>query len=47
MGFLLNTLKQVPSTSAGLVIFELVRRWYGNEAEAMRIEMDGYDNLLA
>ena len=46
-GFLLNTLKQVPSTSAGLVIFELVRRRYGTEAEAVRIEKDGYDILLA
>lgn len=46
-GFLWNTLKQVPSTSAGLIIFELVRRRYGNEAEAMRIEKDGYDILLA
>ena len=46
-GFVMNTLKQVPSTSAGLVIFELVRRRYGIEAEAVRIEKDGYDILLA
>ncbi len=46
-GFLWNTLKQVPSTSAGLIIFELVRRRYGNGAEAMRIEREGYDILLA
>ena len=46
-GFLWNTLKQVPSTSAGLVIFELVRRRYSNEAEGVRIENDGYDILLA
>lgn len=46
-GFFVNTLKQVPSTSAGLVIFELVRRMYGNDAEAVRIEKDGYDILLA
>ncbi|MCJ1467779.1 hypothetical protein MMC07_006404 [Pseudocyphellaria aurata] len=45
-GFLLNTIKQVPSTSAGLVIFELVRRRYGSEVEAVRIEKDGYDILL-
>lgn len=45
-GFLLNTVKQVPSTSAGLVIFELVRRRYGSEVEAVRIEKDGYDILL-
>lgn len=46
-GFLLNTVKQIPSTSAGLVIFELVRRRYGNKAEAVRIEKDGYDILLS
>ena len=46
-GFLWNTLKQVPSTSAGLVIFELVRRRYGNEVEAIRIQKDGYEILLA
>ncbi|SLM34297.1 mitochondrial carrier [Lasallia pustulata] len=46
-GFFINSLKQVPSTSAGLVIFELVRRRYGNDAEAVRIQKDGYDILLA
>ena len=46
-GFIMNTLKQVPSTSAGLVIFELVRRRYGDDSEAIRIEKDGYDILLA
>lgn len=45
-GFLVNTIKQVPSTSAGLVIFELVRRRYGSEAEAVTIKKDGYDILL-
>ena len=45
-GFVGNAIKQVPSTSAGLVIFELVRRRYGSEAEAVRIEKDGYDILL-
>ncbi len=45
-GFFWNTIKQVPSTSAGLIIFELVRRRYGNETEAVRIEKDGYDILL-
>ena len=42
----MNTIKQVPSTSAGLVVFELVRRRYGNEAEAVKIKKDGYDILL-
>lgn len=46
-GFPLNTIKQVPSTSAGLIIFELVRRRYGSEVEAVRIERDDYDILLA
>lgn len=42
-----NALRQVPSTSAGLVIFELVRRKYANMAEAVYIRKDGYDLLLA
>lgn len=46
-GFFVITLKQVPSTSAGLVIFELVRRMYGNDTEAVRMKKDGYDILLA
>lgn len=45
-GFCLNTIKQVPSTSAGLVIFELVRRRYGTENEALSIQEDGYKILL-
>lgn len=45
-GFWWNTVKQVPSTSAGLVSFELVRRRYGNEAEAVKIADGGYDILL-
>ncbi|KAL8996659.1 MAG: hypothetical protein Q9169_003883 [Polycauliona sp. 2 TL-2023] len=45
-GFFWNTIKQVPSTSAGLVIFELVRRRYGIDAEAARIQKDGYDIVL-
>ena len=45
-GLIMNTLKQVPSTSAGLVIFEMVRRRYADETTAVRIEQDGYDILL-
>ena len=45
-GFFWNTIKQVPSTSAGLVIFELVRRRYGNDADAVRIRREGYDIIL-
>lgn len=45
-GFFLNTIKQVPSTSAGLVIFELVRRRYGTEIQALAVEEYGYNILL-
>ncbi|KAL8726629.1 MAG: hypothetical protein Q9166_006588 [cf. Caloplaca sp. 2 TL-2023] len=45
-GFFWNTIKQVPSTSAGLIIFELVRKRYGTDTEAARIEKDGYDIIL-
>ncbi|KAL8654453.1 MAG: hypothetical protein Q9210_001488 [Variospora velana] len=41
-----NTLRQLPSTSVGLVIFELERRRYGSEAEAATIEKDGYSIIL-
>ncbi|KAL8769826.1 MAG: hypothetical protein Q9209_004264 [Squamulea sp. 1 TL-2023] len=44
--FLRSTIKQVPSTSAGLIIFELVRRRYGIDADATRIQKDGYDIVL-
>ncbi|KAK3367688.1 mitochondrial carrier domain-containing protein [Podospora didyma] len=45
-GFWWNTIRQVPSTSAGLIIFELVRRKYGMGGEPVRINKDGYDILL-
>jgi hypothetical protein len=45
-GFWWNTIRQVPSTSAGLIIFELIRRKYGFGAEEIRITKDGYDILL-
>ncbi|KAK0750623.1 mitochondrial carrier domain-containing protein [Schizothecium vesticola] len=45
-GFWWNTIRQVPSTSAGLIIFELVRRKYGMGGEPVRINRDGYDILL-
>lgn len=41
-----NTIKHVPGTAAGLLIFEFVRRKYGNATEAVRIAEDGYDILL-
>jgi len=46
-GFWWNTIRQVPSTSAGLVIFELVRRKYGMGSDEVKINEDGYDILLA
>ncbi|KAK3899625.1 mitochondrial carrier domain-containing protein [Staphylotrichum tortipilum] len=45
-GFWWNTIRQVPSTSAGLIIFELVRRKYGFGRDQVRINRDGYDILL-
>ncbi|KAK5313239.1 hypothetical protein LTR93_010974 [Exophiala xenobiotica] len=45
-GFWWFTIRQVPSTSAGLVIFELVRRKYGLAGDEVRITQDGYDILL-
>ncbi|KAJ5911043.1 uncharacterized protein N7473_000346 [Penicillium subrubescens] len=45
-GFAGSALRQVPSTSAGLVIFELVRRRYASLADAVHIQKDGYDILL-
>ena len=46
-GFFWDTLRQIPSTSAGLVIFELVRRRYADASEAMRIQRDGYEIVLS
>lgn len=45
-GFWWNAIRQVPSTSAGLIIFELIRRKYGFGTEEIRITKDGYDILL-
>lgn len=45
-GFWWNTIRQVPSTSAGLIIFELMRRKYGLAGDDVRISRDGYDILL-
>lgn len=44
--FLKGTLRQVPSTSAGLIVFEIIRRKYANDEEVVRIRKDGYDILL-
>ncbi|OAP65711.1 hypothetical protein AYL99_01683 [Fonsecaea erecta] len=48
-GFWWFTIRQVPSTSAGLIIFELVRRKYGQEGlgDEVRISSKGkYDILI-
>jgi len=45
-GFWWNTIRQVPSTSAGLIIFELFRRKYGSAGDSVKISQDGYDILL-
>ncbi|GAD97342.1 mitochondrial carrier protein, putative [Paecilomyces variotii No. 5] len=45
-GFVGSSIRQVPSTSAGLVIFELVRRKYASPADVVHIQKDGYDILL-
>ncbi|KAI0480756.1 mitochondrial carrier [Xylariaceae sp. FL0804] len=45
-GFWWNTIRQVPSTSAGLIIFELVRRKYGTGDEPIRVAKDNYEILL-
>ena len=46
-GFWWNTIRQVPSTSAGLIIFELVRRKYGQSGGEVKINQGGYDILLS
>lgn len=42
-GFVMNTLRQVPSTSAGLIVFELVRRRYALVGEEAGIRVEGED----
>ncbi|KAK0263567.1 hypothetical protein LTR35_017544 [Friedmanniomyces endolithicus] len=44
--FLIRTLTQVPSTSAGLIVFEVIRRRYGDASDVVKIQKDGYDILL-
>ncbi|KAK2801067.1 hypothetical protein FQN50_007875 [Emmonsiellopsis sp. PD_5] len=45
-GFFGNAVRQVPSTSAGLIIFELVRRKYGVDAETVHIRQDGVSTVI-
>lgn len=44
--FLWSTVRSTPSTAAGLIVFELVRRRFGI-GEEIRINEDGYDILLS
>lgn len=44
--FFMTTLRQSPSTAAGLIAFEYLRRMYGNDDEAVRISKDGYEIVL-
>ncbi|KAH8691098.1 putative mitochondrial carrier protein [Talaromyces proteolyticus] len=45
-GFVRQSIRQVPSTSAGLVIFELMRRKYASAPDAVLIEKDGFNILM-
>jgi len=44
--FWMTTLRQVPSTAAGLIVFEVFRRKYGIGEDAVKIPKDEYDILL-
>lgn len=44
--FWMSTIKQMPSTSAGLIVFELVRRKYAFETEEVIISREGAHILL-
>lgn len=44
--FFMTTLRQTPSTSIGLIVFEVVRRKYSSDDDVVKIVKDGYDILL-
>ena len=44
--FLVRTVTQTPSTAAGLIVFEVIRRRYGDSSDVVKINKDGYDILL-
>lgn len=46
-GFVMGTLRQVPSTSAGLIVFELVRRRFADTREGVVIEYENSRILLS
>jgi len=45
-GFFYNTIRQTPSTSAGLIMFEILRRKYANGAGEKVIRLDGTPFML-
>lgn len=45
--FFISTLRQAPSTSIGLIVFEVARRKYSMDDDEVKIEKDGYDILLS
>lgn len=45
--FFMSTLRQVPSTSIGLIVFEVARRKYATDEDDVKIQKDGYDILLS
>jgi hypothetical protein len=45
--FFASTLRQVPSTSIGLIVFEIARRKYAVDEDIVKIQKDGYDILLS
>ncbi|KAM0718080.1 hypothetical protein Q7P37_006412 [Cladosporium fusiforme] len=45
--FFMSTLRQAPSTSIGLIVFEIARRKYSMDDDEVKIEKDGYDILLS
>jgi hypothetical protein len=44
--YFMGTIKQVPSTAAGLIVFEMVRKKYAFESEEVTISRDGFEILL-
>ncbi|KAF3083423.1 hypothetical protein TWF102_009849 [Orbilia oligospora] len=45
-GYLMNTMKSTPSTAAALIVFELVRRKFGEEVGLASIQHDGFEIVL-
>ncbi|KAF3941706.1 hypothetical protein ABW19_dt0203708 [Dactylella cylindrospora] len=45
-GYLWNTIKSTPSTAAALIVFELVRRKFGEEVGLVSIQHDGFEIVL-